>query len=107
MSSTLVELWMLKSKSYETHTQLGNIKQPKVDIVHICNKVHWLLNCEDLRYFFKEVTFEMQTVALYTQSGKEKDSLLEWYIDIRHFLDYAYHLSAADITSEQQQQKKK
>lgn len=49
----------------------------------------------------------MQTVALYTQSGKEKDSLLEWYIDIRHFLDYAYHLSAADITSEQQQQKKK
>jgi len=66
---------MQKSKSYETRTQLGNIKQPKADIVHTCNKVHCLLNCEDLRYSFKEVTFEI--VALYTQSGKEKESLLE------------------------------
>lgn len=43
--------WALnvEEQSYETHTQLGNIKQPKVVNVHTCIKVHWLLNGEDLR----------------------------------------------------------
>lgn len=72
---------MQKSKSYETHTQLGNIKQPKADIVHTCNKVHCLLNCEDIRYPSKR--YPLKSLHFTQQVEKKKNHFLEWYINVR------------------------
>lgn len=57
-------------------------------------------------FFLKEVTFEMQMVALYTQKVEKKKN--HFWNDKQNtlVLDYAYHLAASDITSEQQQKKK-